>query len=787
MCAKTVQKLALVVCFIAVGTASGFSLAVFSIGTSAVTAVDIGYTESAGTLTFMVFSGTTVASPFVITYSAPITNTSQSDILVLGTGNLVGTTFTLDSTNSAIWLDIPAGGIPGDRVLIMGVRVAVAGLKANQVTATITSPAGSSGNTIFGGQTTALLISDISKPFSVDESTTAPLQYAGGQAIKSSSSFVITENFPTAFIGNTGLWGQTLPTRILITPFRPLPKDVQITFDATARDPNGGLFTTLSGNSEMMPRTDGYAAIAFQYTPGPVSGSSSESFTFNMTMTSPPAADSGSGIIQFQAKLIPIGAATPNSTYPSTDIPRYAERLVPDDDDLATGTTELLFPFQIQSEGSYTGVAVTNPQDYPVKITLTAYDSDGKQITDTNITNPVTVTILRNGQYSKLASEIFGEGFNKTSSGEIRLVGNAPGLTGFYMIGDEDGPSLDGSSAAMDSSATWYMPALFLGAADTDFDSVEIYNPGTSETQLALQLVSSDGTLIGDPYKKTLPAGGSLMANIDDIFDNSQLPSQGGYLKLQATSAVVFRSMFGNAQESNVLLAQLPQNAISFYIPHFATGGQYVTELTLINANTTQTNPAEISLTLLNDSGNPLSVPPATLKIKSGAQVSATIASLFPDLGSALVTGSVRVDVKPIQAGPFIMGPGVLGSVRFAGANGSASSAIPLIISPTSNCIYSYVAQDSGYYTGLAVQNPNNQATDFTVTVINKDGQLVGSYSSTLQPHARISKQLTELVPASARQTGGYIKIAGSAPLTSIGFFGTTDLRSLSVIAPQAE
>jgi hypothetical protein len=321
---------------------------------------------------------------------------------------------------------------------------------------------------------------------------------------------------------------------------------------------------------------------------------------------------------------------------------------------------------------------------------------------------------------------------------------------------------------------------------DDDFDSMDVYNPGNSEAQVTIRLMDSNGSSVGDPYNKTLPAGGSFVTDLDDMFEDSQLPSH-GYLKLQSTSPVVFRSSFGNAKESNVLTGQLPQNAISFYIPHFATGGQYVTELTLINTNATQTNPAEITVTLVDDSGNPFSVPPATLKIKSEAQVTTTLASLFPNLGSALVTGSVRVDVKPIQSGPFVMGPGVLGSVRFAAANGSASSALPLIISPSGDCLYSHIAQDSGYYTGLAVQNPNSQATDFTVTVTNKDGQKVGSYSSALPPHARISKQLTELIPASARQTGGYIRITSTYPVTSVAFFGTTDLRSLSAIAAQVQ
>jgi len=178
--------------------------------------------------------------------------------------------------------------------------------------------------------------------------------------------------------------------------------------------------------------------------------------------------------------------------------------------------------------------------------------------------------------------------------------------------------------------------------------------------------------------------------------------------------------------------------------------------------------------------GNPVTVP-----LDSGQQITRTVASLFPNLGSGLMTGSIKIDVKPGRYGPFIMSPGLMGSVRFAGADGSASAAVPLIMSPTRDCVYSHVAQGAGYYTGVAIQNTNETATGYTIDVYNKDGGLVGSYSSTLAPQARISKLVSQLVPASAGQVNGYFRIRGDAPLVSFALFGTNDVRSSSVITPQ--
>ena len=781
MCAKSTRILLLMISLFAFGAASGFAQGVFGVASSAAIAADIGFAEPAGTISLTVISGTTVAAPLMITYSAPITNNAASEISISGTGVLSGIAASpiLDRANNAITINIPAGGTVGNQVLISGVRVAISGLELTQVQATITSPAGT-GNLI-ALHTNPVVIGTITEPFSLDQSGVAPLSYAAGTAINDSTSFVLAENFSNAFTGTIGIGGQTLPTRIRITPFPALPDGVKIAFASPATAQTGAMLTTLSGSPETVPRTDGSSDVIFQFIPGPSSSAMVESFHFEVTMTQPPA--SGSGIIQFQAALVPIGLATPNQQYPSTDIPRYSERLVPDETELTTGSTELVFPFRNRDEDTYTGLAVTNPQNFKVKATLTAYDAAGNVIAGDNVKNPVDIVVPRNGQYARVASEIFGDGFDVASSGTIRLIAAASGLKGFYLIGDNSGPKLDGGTAEVDSSRFWYMPLVFRQGSDA-FNLLEIYNAGELETTVDLQLLDADGALVATDTE-TVPAGGSLLRDIGKVPGVNLDSFQGGYVKARSDFPIVFRNNFGNALDSNALSAQLPLSAVSFYVPHFATGGQYVTELTLVNTNARRSS--EITLTLLDDSGTPISTAgnPATVSINSGAQLTRTIGSLFPNLGPNLVTGSIQIDVKPSYIGPFLMGPGLVGAVRFAAADGSASATLPLILSPTSDCVYSHIAQGPGYYTGLAVQNTNKEATGFTVDVYTKDGVLVGSFPSVLQPGARFAKLISELVPASAGQTSGYFRIRSDAPLANFALFGTTDVRSLSAIAPQ--
>ena len=423
MRAKAVRVLAILVYFYALGAASVLAQAILSVGSAPTTATDIGYTELAGQITFSVFVGTTAADHVLVIYSAPITNNAASDISVIGTGSLSAVSIpVLDRNQNAILFNIPAGGSPGNTVSINGVRLQVAGLNITQATASIFTSA----NTITSAF--PVVINNVMQPFLYDDSGAQPLSYAAGIATNGTSSFVIAELFESAFKGMTGIGGQTVPTMIRITPFLALPDGTQITFNEVATATTGATLMTLSGTSETIPRSDGSTNVDFIFIPAPTSDDSIESFQIKVSLTQPPA--TGWGAIRFQAALIPFGAAVPDQDYPSTDIPRYAKRLLPAGADMGTGTTQLFFPFRIGADNTYTGIAITNPNNYQVKGTLSAFDTDGNLITGSGIANPVNIIVAKNGQYAKTASEVFGLGFDRLSAGMIAVHWRFRGIKG---------------------------------------------------------------------------------------------------------------------------------------------------------------------------------------------------------------------------------------------------------------------------------------------------------------------------------------------------------------------
>ncbi len=770
----------MVICLLAFASVS-YAQATFSIGSALPTAADIGYTELTGALTVELVSGITVDSPFVITYSAPITNSSAADILVQGTGDFPSLLAVpeLDRSANAIIVHIPAGATIGSSILISGVRVAIAGLDATRVTAVVDSPI-SGGNSIIVGQRNPVVISSIAEPFS--SSPTEP-QLTFGLESNLHTSFTIREGYQNAFIGLPGIGGQTVPTEFRINPFPSIPDGVQLTYNATAISPEtGATLITQSGTSETVPRADGTTDVVFVYTPVSASPSVIESFPVSVTMTVP-VSFSTAFTIQFQTTLIPIGAAVPSAQFPSTDIPRYLERAVPDETVLQTGMTELFFPFRAASAGLYTGVALTNPQNFRTLVTLTAYDDDGEVVSGSGISNPVTITLPRNGQYAKVASEIFGSSFDASSSGTIRAVGRTSQMGGFYMIGDVSGPGLDGNIGTLDTHKNWYLPLIFRQGS-SPYNLLEIYNPAASEASITLLLFDSVGVQVGSATQ-TLRPESTLVRDVQDLFGISISSFTGGYIKGRSSMPLVVHSIFGNALDFSVLNTQAVNSRSSYFIPHFATGGPYATELTLVNVDTGI--PAEITVTLMDDSGAalPIAGNPATITIAPKNQRTSSLADLFPALGPDLRTGSIQVAVRLRQQGPFGAGPSLIGAAQFQSADGSASTAIPLVLSAFNDFAYSHIAQNLGYFTGVVLLNTNSRASHFNLDVYSAEGSLVGNYSAMLQPGERIAKLVYELVPASAGQMGGYVRITSDERLTSFAFFGTTDIRTLSAIPPQ--
>jgi hypothetical protein len=136
--------------------------------------------------------------------------------------------------------------------------------------------------------------------------------------------------------------------------------------------------------------------------------------------------------------------------------------------------------------------------------------------------------------------------------------------------------------------------------------------------------------------------------------------------------------------------------------------------------------------------------------------------------------GSLRVDSD---------GPGVIGDVLFGdpGTLKFAASS-PLESRPFTQAVFSRVANGLSYFTGLAMLNPNARTASITLDVYDVSGSKTGSTVLTLGPKQRFSKLLTELLPVSAGQMGGYIILTSNLPVFAQELYGDSELNFLSAV-----
>lgn len=112
----------------------------------------------------------------------------------------------------------------------------------------------------------------------------------------------------------------------------------------------------------------------------------------------------------------------------------------------------------------------------------------------------------------------------------------------------------------------------------------------------------------------------------------------------------------------------------------------------------------------------------------------------FLDPGSRLTQGYVELTSS---------GPRLAGSVVFGDPGRSAfSSSLPLISTLRTAMIFSQVASNLTYFTGLAILNPKSSEARVVIEVFSQNGAFLASQTELLQARRRRSQLLTQYLPS---------------------------------------
>ena len=193
------------------------------------------------------------------------------------------------------------------------------------------------------------------------------------------------------------------------------------------------------------------------------------------------------------------------------------------------------------------------------------------------------------------------------------------------------------------------------------------------------------------------------------------------------------------------------------------------TSLKLINVGTA---PRQATLTVLSADGSVVGGS-VTVDLGPGSQLEK---DLFDLTNEEVVTGSLTVQTD---------GPGIIGDVLIReSAVSEFATAAPLQTQKARKTVSCQIANGLGLFSGVALFNPGESSAQVTLEAFTTSGESAGQQNLTLEAGASLARTLTELIPSTAAQVGGYLVVSSSEPLVVRQIFGDNELTYFSSVPP---
>ncbi len=434
---------------------------------------------------------------------------------------------------------------------------------------------------------------------------------------------------------------------------------------------------------------------------------------------------------------------------------------------IAASQFNLLPVFEPDGNG-FSGLSLVNTSAVSNEVTVTWTASDGKD------TRTARLSLARGAQRAALLSEIFGVP-EDPAQGWLRIDSSQPGLLSYLTSGREG--VLDGTESASVISTRITLPHVDVNTGFMELEYadtlVSLVNPGSAAANVRAELIGLDGVIAGE-IPVSIAARASRTLRVSEAF-RDVLPANGvggrtfrGYMKISSDVGLaawlridtpLSRSLLRGPGAEEILSARLAVAS------HFAFGSSalYHSELNFVN-----TGASTVTLDLAAQIDNSRFSARRTLGPGQGLRedvislFGVAVPAVFPPL---MLTGYIR-----IQAADGGMFQGI-GDVAIARGTHVASMLYPVEAGSPSRVTMPFAVNDSDYFTGYAIANPNDLLTvqtEVTIELFDTDGHSVGlPRTVSLSPSARFAGLVEEKVRS------GYLQIRANGPIVVQGSIGT--------------
>jgi hypothetical protein len=444
----------------------------------------------------------------------------------------------------------------------------------------------------------------------------------------------------------------------------------------------------------------------------------------------------------------------------------------------APSGTSLYFPRLVSTDGSgsdsseYTGIAVANLGGSSAALAFTAFDRSGAPLSGSNISNPKLMELKAGEQIPIVDAQVFGSGLpGNNPVGWFKLDSSSSRVAGFFLMFNSSLSVLDGADVSSKSLTSFILPEI----EDQGFTQIHVANLNSSSANVTFDLMTSSGVL-RSRFVRTINRSGAVAESFTDLFPGIT-PVATDYILVSADRGVVpFEYLGKTGQYVEGLNGQdATAGATTLYSPQYATGPGWRSTLSIVNL---ESSAGTVTFQFIKDDGTSIGAPQA-VAIAAKGKIHVTDQAFFVNAGSSLMQGYIKVTSN---------GPRLAGSVVFGDPGRSAfASALPLVSSLQTIVVFSQVASNDTYFTGVAMINPNDADATLTLEVYKKTGELLISKQEVVGAKKRKSLLLTEYFPSLVGQqiSSGYIKLTSDRSLASFALFGTTSLSVLSAVLPQ--
>ncbi len=740
--------------------------AVFGLSSSTATVTETGHAELLGTINATISSGTSAAGTLEVSIApATLVTDETSGVTVTGTGGLAGASVAnvIESLGLVV-IDIPAAAGAGSTLTLTGMRISIPETDVENFNTVLSV----NNNFLQAGQSGISLIADTVAGLVVDDDADVIFSIVNRTIVDDMEAFKFREGWDGAFSDKVGILGQTAPTEVIFE-IDGIPANVTVTFPDTINSKTtGATLTTESGDPEEFTSSSEPQRVAYEFTDDlPSSDEEVDIFEVTPTLTLGSSVENGTALIR--ATLGPIGAATPSTEFPLTDLPRFDEELLPALALPGSSSTTLLH-FLISNASSQSQLALGNTGSGGAQLEIRALGEDGAILDDGSAVTSQTLQ----GHETLVSSldELFGDSLSSDiASVEVEVVNP-------NVIGTVTGTGSAGrfSTPEIKDRKKLYLP--FDRALATDDPTLVINNANEDPIEVTLRVRDSLGTTI-ETITESIDAAATLRSPLTTLFDleAGALPMK-GYVRL--TAADNFRASLVDTPDgfSEEVPGLGPFGQSRHIFPAFLFGEGWRTTLTLVSAATFSAN---VTVTLRDATGEVVTgTAPLVISVATDERVDLDLEALF---GTGTLTLGY-IDIQ-FQGLPLLGSPDFAGMVRIGRANFSATTALPT--NPDTEFFLVPTAQSESEFTALAIFNFSSSVTEVTVEVFDSDGTNLGANTFELDPRAVDIRLVRDHVNEILDSEDRLIRVtAEGGTVEMVAYRGTMTLEEMFNIPVQA-